>query len=92
MEEFDADLERVAIHEAGHVVAAAVEGYRARAFIEESNTDNPIERKLIVGQCEYGQFLTAIPPSPVVSVAGAVAECLSDNDDYDTLKILEFID
>jgi hypothetical protein len=75
------DKKKAAVHEAGHVVVAAIaDDMTLGAWIDESRTNDPRNDSIWIGQTHgltWGRVL-----SPAMSIAGRVAESLFIDDDY----------
>jgi hypothetical protein len=71
------DKRKAAIHEAGHLTVAMATGKRCRAELHTTGTANADQVKYWTGRAgEYGIHFT-----PIVAVAGIVAECMDETDD-----------
>jgi hypothetical protein len=75
------DRRMIAIHEAAHVVVAAVKGVDCHAHLEEGETDNATENTTFTGRMQSLQELG--DAAAAIGIAGALAVFLDDCDDAD---------
>jgi hypothetical protein len=85
-----ADKLKAAAHEAGHLTVGLACGIACSAWLYPS--EEPVDLWTERGWCGSTERYYSTERIPAMGVAGVVAECLLENEDYDAEEIADWID
>jgi hypothetical protein len=83
------DKRQSAVHEAGHAVVAFTYGVIVGAWLERTNTTDPIWKKTWVGHIPNVYGSIGAGKRPVLGIAGVVAECLEKDPEVFAEEIVD---